>query len=52
MCRVESLENEVGSEQRHETDGTRLGLGSEPIPDLGGGDGIGGRSLRLHKNTF
>jgi hypothetical protein len=46
------LDNEVGGQARHELDGACLGLGGEPIPDLGGcDDGIGEWSLHSHKNT-
>ena len=45
------MSNEVGGQARQELDGGRLGLGSEPVPDLGGGDDERARwSLQSHKN--
>ena len=46
------LSNEVGGQARQELDGGILGLGSEPIPDLGGRDDELGRwSLQTHENS-
>ena len=46
------LSNEVGGQARQELDGGSLGLGSEPIPDLGGRDDELGRwSLQTHENS-
>jgi len=45
------LSNEVGGQARQELDGGSLGLGSEPVPDLGGRDNKMSRwSLQPHKN--
>ena len=38
------LGDEVGGQVRHELDGAGLGLGGEPVPDLGGRDD-GDRSM-------
>ena len=44
--------DEIGGQVRHESDGTGLGVGGEPIPDLGGRDlGDGKRLFVVHKNT-
>ena len=46
------LSNEVGGQARQELDGGSLGLGSEPIPNLGGRDDELGRwSLQTHENS-
>jgi hypothetical protein len=43
---------EMGGQVGHESDGTGLGVGGEPVPDLGGRDlGDGKRLLVAHKNT-
>jgi hypothetical protein len=43
---------EMGGQVGHEPDGTGLGVGGEPVPDLGGRDlGDGRRLLVAHKNT-
>jgi hypothetical protein len=43
---------EMGGQVGHESDGAGLGVGGEPIPDLGGRDlGDGKRLLVVHKNT-
>jgi hypothetical protein len=47
------LGDEVGGQARHELDGACLGLGGEPVPDLGGrDDGIVGQPLHSHKITL
>jgi hypothetical protein len=46
------LDNEVGRQARHESDGTGLGLGGQAAPDLGGHDErLGDWFLQPHKNT-
>jgi hypothetical protein len=46
------LGDEMGGQVRHQSDGTGLGFGGEPVPDLGGLDHGGGeRLLTVHKNT-
>jgi hypothetical protein len=46
------LGEEMGGQVGHESDGTGLGLGGEPVPDLGGRDlGDGKKLLVAHKNT-
>jgi hypothetical protein len=46
------LSNELGGQARQELDGGSLGLGSEPIPNLGGRDDELGRwSLQTHENS-
>jgi hypothetical protein len=43
---------EMGGQVGHESDGAGLGVGGEPVPDLGGRDlGDGKRLLVAHKNT-
>jgi hypothetical protein len=43
---------EMGGQVGHESDDAGLGLGGEPVPDLGGRDlGDGERLLVAHKNT-
>jgi hypothetical protein len=43
---------EMGGQAGHESDGTGLGVGGKPVPDLGGRDlGDGKRLLIAHKNT-
>jgi hypothetical protein len=43
---------EMGGQVGHESDGTGLGVGSEPVPDLGGRDLRDGKRLLVaHKNT-
>ena len=43
---------EMGGQGGHESDGAGLGVGGEPIPDLGGRDlGDGNRLLVVHKNN-
>jgi hypothetical protein len=47
------LGDEVGGQVRHQSDGAGLGIGGEPVPDLGGLDhGDRKRFLAVHKNTF
>ena len=42
MVESDPWSDEVGGQARHELDGACLGLGGEPVPDLGGrDDGIG-----------
>jgi hypothetical protein len=42
----------MGGQVGHESDGAGLGIGGEPVPDLGGRDqGDGKRLLRVHRNT-
>jgi hypothetical protein len=53
LLRVRSLLSgeEMGGQAGHESDGTGLGVGGEPAPDLGGHDlGDGTRILIIHKN--
>ena len=46
------LGEEMGGQVGHESDGAGLGIGGEPVPDLGGRDhGDGKRLLAVHKNT-
>jgi hypothetical protein len=46
------LGEEMGGQAGHEPDGAGLGIGGEPVPDLGGLDlGDGKRLLRTHKNN-
>jgi hypothetical protein len=46
------LGEEMGGQVGHESDGAGLGVGGEPVPDLGGRDlGDGKRLLVAHKNT-
>jgi hypothetical protein len=46
------LGDEMGGQVRHESDGAGLGIGREPVPDLGGRDhGDGKRLLIVHRNT-
>src|SRR5881227_3904717 len=43
---------EMGGQVGHESDGAGLGVGGEPVPDLGGRDlGDGNRLLVVHKNN-
>jgi hypothetical protein len=45
------LSDEVGGQARQQLDGGSLGLGREPVPDLGGRDDeMGQWSLQFHKN--
>ena len=46
------LGDEMGGQVRHQSDGAGLGIGGEPVPDLGGLDnGERKRLLTAHKNT-
>ena len=51
MSRVGLWSGEVGGQAGQQLDGGSLGLGSEPVPDLGGRDDeMSRRPLRLHKS--
>ena len=53
MVRFRVWGEEMGGQVGHESDGAGLGVGGEPIPDLGGRDlGNGNRLLVVHKNNF
>jgi len=46
------LGDEMGGQVRHQSDGAGLGIGGEPVPDLGGLDnGERKKLLNVHKNT-